>query len=308
VTAQGGQAKGYKRSWKNLLLFKQYQLSFTLVMVGVSALLMIGLGIWVLLEANEATTVAMAPVLGEACPELPTIGQPKSDEDAPVVPMHLDDGTDSPPTDVPSAAPADRDAATGSGTGSAADAGSASAQGSAATREHHVAVQIDESSITLTPTQPPDTATHVPPDFADRIAMHWMCRMKKIGSLDELELGRMRIVWVLILSGLALIIGQAIYGLKMTHRVAGPLFKVKLYFAKMRDGRLDKVYNLRKGDQLVDFYEHFKAAHAGVVALEREDIVQLRALIAAAEQAGQGEHAATGELRALLARKEKSVE
>ena len=30
----------YKRSWKNLLLNKRYQLRFTLFMVGVSALLM----------------------------------------------------------------------------------------------------------------------------------------------------------------------------------------------------------------------------------------------------------------------------
>ena len=53
-------------------------------------------------------------------------------------------------------------------------------------------------------------------------------------------------------------LGLAVYGIKMTHKVAGPLFKVSLYLAKMRDGRFDKVYNLRKGDQLVDFYEHFK--------------------------------------------------
>ena len=69
-------------------------------------------------------------------------------------------------------------------------------------------------------------------------------------------------------------LGLAIYGIKMTHKVAGPLFKVSLYLAKMRDGRFDKVYNLRKGDQLVDFYEHFKTAHAGVVQLEQDDIEQ----------------------------------
>ena len=39
ASAAGG-AKGYKRSWKNLLINKRYQLRFTLFMVGVSALLM----------------------------------------------------------------------------------------------------------------------------------------------------------------------------------------------------------------------------------------------------------------------------
>ena len=76
----------------------------------------------------------------------------------------------------------------------------------------------------------------------------------------------------------------------------------------MRDGRLDKVYNLRKGDQLVDFYDHFKTAHAGIVAMEQADIAQLKSVIAAAEAAGAGEHAAIVELRAILARKEKTLE
>ena len=113
---------------------------------------------------------------------------------------------------------------------------------------------------------------------------------------------------MLIGTGLLLMIGLALYGIKMTHKVAGPLFKVSLYFAKMRDGRLDKVYNLRKGDQLVDFYEHFKSAHAGVVTMEKDDVARIKATIEAAEAAGLGDHASIAELRTLLARKEKSLE
>jgi hypothetical protein len=105
-----------------------------------------------------------------------------------------------------------------------------------------------------------------------------------------------------------LMLGLGLYGIKMTHKVAGPLFKVSLYFAKMRDGRLDKVYNLRKGDQLVDFYEHFKHAHAGIVTMEKDDIERIKATIKAAEDAGLGDHASITELRTLLARKEKSLE
>jgi hypothetical protein len=94
----------------------------------------------------------------------------------------------------------------------------------------------------------------------------------------------------------------------MTHKVAGPLHKVSLYLAKMRDGRYDKVWNLRKGDQLVDFYEHFKGAHAGVVSIEKDDIAHIKTVIAAAEAAGAGDNEAVGELRTVLARKEKSIE
>ena len=55
------------------------------------------------------------------------------------------------------------------------------------------------------------------------------------------EQGRLRILGVLLTTGLLLLVGLAFYGIKMTHKVAGPLFKVTLYLAKMRDGRLDKV-------------------------------------------------------------------
>jgi hypothetical protein len=168
-------------------------------------------------------------------------------------------------------------------------------------------VQIVESSMTLIKKDPPPPPPPIPPDFQDRIVQHWTCELAMMGRLDELDRGRVRILWTLIASGIVLAIGLGIYGIKTTHKVAGPLFKVRLYFAKMKEGRFDTVYPLRKGDQLVDFYEHFRSAHAGVVAFEKTDIKQLKAVIAAAEAAGQGDHASVKTLRELVARKEKSL-
>ena len=347
-------AQGYKRSWKNLLLNKRYQLRFTLFMVGVAAVLMFLLGIWVMKVANEATTVAMARVRGEACPKVPDLSDNLGgSDDTGGVPMKLDDTAPTPTVpaeavtpppppkkdeaaalkkvselwcDVPAkckpenaqplviTAPkcdayvqkkladpamvaALRDATIsivrceGGQTFTVADA---------EPEEHHITVQIDESSMTLTPT--------VPNDYADRIVSHWTCEMRQAGTMDNLENGRRRILYVLLITGVVLSIGLAVYGIKMTHRVAGPLFKVSLYLAKMRDGRFDRVYNLRKGDQLVEFYEHFKHAHAGVVHMERDDIQQIKDVIAAAKAAGAGEHESIAELEKLLARKEKSLE
>jgi len=65
--------QGYKRSWKNLLINKRYQLRFTLFMVGLATLLMLGLGWRVMKKANEATTVGKSHVLGESCPAIPTV-------------------------------------------------------------------------------------------------------------------------------------------------------------------------------------------------------------------------------------------
>ena len=74
----------------------------------------------------------------------------------------------------------------------------------------------------------------------------------------------------------------AAYGIVLTHKVAGPLFKVTNHLDKIRDGKLGVVYNLRKGDQLVDFFEHFKSAHDALRRRTEEDIALLDKAIAAA--------------------------
>ena len=56
--------RGYKRSWKNLLINKQYQLRFTLFMVALSAVLMTGLGLWVMRLVNTTTTVGISRIIG----------------------------------------------------------------------------------------------------------------------------------------------------------------------------------------------------------------------------------------------------
>jgi len=278
-------ATGYKRSWKNLLINKRYQLRFTLFMVGLSVVLMVGLGIWVMHTVNETTRVAMTSLRGQACPAVrDDLDDAASEEDeapAPRPSMKLPDEKQPPAAPAPAA-------------GSGAD-------------ERRPKVEIVESSMTLMPDKKP-AKPPIPADFEDRIIKHWTCELAQAGALDQLEHGRWVILWVLVGSGFMLAFGLAVYGIKTTHRVAGPLFKVRLYFAKMRDGRFDTVYNLRRGDQLVQFYNHFKAAHAGVVGLEKADIERITAVIKAAEAAGAGEHESIVQLREILARKEKALE
>ena len=304
------------------MINKRYQLRFTLFMVGLSSLLMGGLGIWVMRVANETTEVSKASVRGEACPKVPSLGSaaPTGDDEdaAPAPSMKLDEApgspaapsasgaaTPSPPAPAPagSAKPDGAPAAAPAGSGAIDKAPAAGAPGTPAAADgepHRATVQLDESSMTLTQT--------LPPDLADRFVSHWTCELRQAATFDRLERGRLRILWAMIATGLLLVIGLAVYGIKMTHRVAGPLFKVSLYLTKMREGRFDKVYNLRKGDQLVEFYDHFKLAHGGVVAMQQADIDRIEAVIAAAEAAGTGAHPAVAELREMLARKEKSIE
>jgi hypothetical protein len=219
VTAQ---PKGYKRSWKNLLLNKRYQLRFTLFMVGISALLMAGLGIWVMKQANEATTVAIDRVRGDACPKIPELTDIPTNDDS-GVPLKLPDGDGSDavgsaahapvpstvdPKDVakhtaqtdllsvkalwcttadcaPAAAEPlqikvkDCDAYVKAKLGDPdavaalrkamipvvkCDGGQAFSVADAP-EPRHVTVQLDESSMTMTPA--------VPGDYADRVVAHW---------------------------------------------------------------------------------------------------------------------------------------
>jgi hypothetical protein len=369
----GKQAPQYKRSWKNLLLNKRYQLRFTLFMVGVSAILMSVLGIWVMKEANEATTVAMIRVRGEACPKVPEVVEVPTMDAAPAAGMNLDvpnAGSAAAPVMPPSSDDAGKPNAAKPEPAKLASSDPAKVAEHNAQEDilavqalwctdaeckpeaampltvkankcddyvkakfedadavdalrkaqvpvvkceggdsHSVAdadparratVQLEESSMTITPT--------LPTDFADRIISHHICEMRQAGQIDALEAGRMRILSVLIGTGLLLMVGLGIYGIKMTHKVAGPLFKVTLYLAKMRDGRFDKVWNLRKGDQLMDFYDHFKSAHAGVVTMERNDIERMKATIEAAEAAGLADHESVKELKSLVKKKEHALE
>ena len=121
---------------------------------------------------------------------------------------------------------------------------------------------------------------------AKLIAERDACERDIAHQITKIDAANRNITIVLVLSGVLLTLGLAVFGIKMTHKVAGPLHKVTLYLAKMRDGRLDTVYNLRKGDQLVEFYEHFKHAHAGVVQIEKDDIVRIKAALEALEADG----------------------
>jgi len=290
----------YKRRWRNLLLNPSYQLRFTLFMVGLSTVLMGGLGIWVMTVANETTKVARTSVMGTPCPPIPELIEKPAEPAAAPAPAPANLDAPKPPGDAPAGA--------GSAGSAAAAAGSAAAAAAAEAddaRRSKIVVNLDPIEMAK---PPPPKARMLPPEYALTVVKHWTCELKIDAAIEGLDRGRMRILWVLIATGLILVFGLAAYGIKTTHKVAGPLFKVGLYLKKMRDGRFDKVYNLRKGDQLVEFYEHFKHAHAGVVKMQEADIERLRAVIAAAEAAGAGEGPAVGELRELLARKEKSIE
>jgi hypothetical protein len=110
------------------------------------------------------------------------------------------------------------------------------------------------------------------------------------------------ILLVLILFGALLAVVLAGYGIVLTHKVAGPLYKLAMYFDRIRDGHLGSLTNLRKGDELVDFFEHFKQAHDALRKRTEEDIALLEKAIEAVGAAPLAE-----DLKAAKARKLESL-
>ena len=75
--------------------------------------------------------------------------------------------------------------------------------------------------------------------------------------------------------GVGLVVILSFYLVLMTHKVAGPLYKVSMYFDRMAEGRLGNVTALRKGDMLQDFFGNFREMHETVRNRLQSDLITM---------------------------------
>jgi hypothetical protein len=123
----------------------------------------------------------------------------------------------------------------------------------------------------------------------------------KAEIVDRLDSGDSLLVLRMAGAGIGLMVVLSLYLIVMTHKVAGPLFKVGRYFDRMAEGRLGEVWPLRKGDMLVDFYETFQATHEALRRRHQEHNAAIARFLAACDGAAVGGGAlgqALDELRA----------
>ncbi|HMF40001.1 MAG TPA: hypothetical protein VKQ32_04880 [Polyangia bacterium] len=112
--------------------------------------------------------------------------------------------------------------------------------------------------------------------------------------------------------GLVLVLSIGGVGILLTHKVAGPLYKISSFFGRIRDNKLGPApAKLRKGDELQDFYLSFRDMHNAIRGRTEEDVRVLENALTALE----GMHGpsptvqkALEDLRALCKRKEDSLE
>ncbi|HXU03633.1 MAG TPA: hypothetical protein VN903_21860 [Polyangia bacterium] len=113
--------------------------------------------------------------------------------------------------------------------------------------------------------------------------------------------------------GVILVLSISGVGILLTHKVAGPLYKISSFFGRIRDNRLGPApAKLRKGDELQDFYSSFREMHQAVRGRVEDDVRVLEGALAAIEAAPESKAAgiqrALEDLRKLQKRKEDSLE
>jgi hypothetical protein len=121
------------------------------------------------------------------------------------------------------------------------------------------------------------------------------------------------VLWGIVGFGVVLVLSISAVGILITHKVAGPLYKIATFFGRVRDNRLGPApAGLRKGDELQDFYSAFREMHQAVRERTEEDVRVIGNAVAVLEGSPEGRDPAVDraldELRRLRKGKEDALE
>lgn len=118
-------------------------------------------------------------------------------------------------------------------------------------------------------------------------------RVNALATLDtaataqlEAQLATQDLRRLLVLVGFAMLLSLLIagYGIVMTHKLAGPLLKITRHMNDIEGNRLYDLWELRKGDQLQDFFASFKRMHGALRQQVEADMILFNKLVAAIDR------------------------
>ncbi|HYO59011.1 signal protein [Archangium sp.] len=117
-------------------------------------------------------------------------------------------------------------------------------------------------------------------------------------------------LWLTGLGALAIAGLLALFGLVITHRVAGPVYVMSLYIATLAAGRYPRMRPLRKKDELRGFFDRFSEAVDRIREREAEEARLLSEVIETLEPLATTEEtrAALSILGSIRARKRQATE
>jgi nitrogen fixation/metabolism regulation signal transduction histidine kinase len=95
--------------------------------------------------------------------------------------------------------------------------------------------------------------------------------------------------WVLIGALLLFVVFVGLAGIVVTHKVAGPVFKMKRQILEVADGHLQLPGRLRRGDELVEFFAAFDRMVRRLRDRQESEIALLEDAIATLEKKAASE-------------------
>jgi signal transduction histidine kinase len=86
-----------------------------------------------------------------------------------------------------------------------------------------------------------------------------------------------------------LVVGVGLAGVVVTHKVAGPVYKMKRLLGELAKGHFRVVARLRKGDELQYFFDAFNEAAEQLSRRQEDEIAQIGAVITILGDAAPGD-------------------
>ena len=115
-----------------------------------------------------------------------------------------------------------------------------------------------------------------------------------IAANQALLITRQKVLIGSLVGGLALMVALiGVLGIYFTHKVAGPVYKMKRLLRQVGRGNLRVEARLRKGDELQDFFDTFTQMVAGLRDLEKKQLDELDRAVDALERGAKSEATAS---------------
>src|SRR5579859_514047 len=106
-----------------------------------------------------------------------------------------------------------------------------------------------------------------------------------IAANQAMLVNRQEVVIESLVGGLALMVVLiGLLGIYFTHKVAGPVYKMKRLLKRVGQGHLGVESRLRKGDELQDFFDAFTQMVAGLRDMEKRQLADVEKAIEALER------------------------
>jgi len=117
----------------------------------------------------------------------------------------------------------------------------------------------------------------------------------KIQSQQDALVHQQRTMLYTLVGALAVMVFViGVLGIYFTHKVAGPIYKMKLLLNQVAQGRLNVNAKLRKGDELQDFFDVFASMVENLRARKTAELALLDAALLDAKAKGVDENALAG--------------